>query len=66
MPTQSTKHNLEALNRSTLGCFYQMEEKQRKMLRKVQADKDKAHEMTLREALSITKYGTKFNAEWIS
>jgi hypothetical protein len=39
-----------------MGCFYQMGEKQRKMLRKVQADREKAEEMTLREALCITKY----------
>jgi hypothetical protein len=45
------------MKRSTLGCFYQMGEKQRRMLRKVQADRERADDMVLREALCITKYG---------
>jgi hypothetical protein len=51
------------LNRSTLNTFYQIEENKKKMLKKIQADRDKVHDLTLKEALSITKYGSRFNIE---
>lgn len=33
------------------------------MLKKLQADKDKVHDLSLKEALSITKYGSRFNID---
>lgn len=33
------------------------------MLKKLQADKDKIHDLSLKEALSITKYGSRFNID---
>ena len=40
-----------------------MEEQKKKMLKKIEADKDRANELRLSEAFFITKYGSKFNLD---
>ena len=48
----------------TLTSFYQHEDNKKKMLKKMQVDKERAHELgdlRLSDAFFITKYGLKFN-----
>ena len=48
------------LNRSTLNSFYQLEENKKKMLKKMQQEKERANGMRLSDVFFITKYGSKF------
>ena len=57
IPSESSK---DFLNQSTLSSFYHIEKKQKKMLNKVKAEKERAHEMKLSDAFFVTKYGSKF------
>ena len=46
--------------RSTLNSFYQVEENKKKMLKKIQLEKERVNDLRLSEAFFITKYGTRF------
>lgn len=61
--SQSTKHQAELLNTSTLSYFYQAEDNKRKMLKKMQADKERANDLRLSDAFFITKYGSRFRID---
>ncbi len=61
---KSSKLQLDMLNRSTLNSFHQIEEHKQKMLRKIEADKERGtNDMRLSDAFFITKYGSKFNVD---
>lgn len=58
-----TKDHTEMLNRSTLNSFYQIEENKKRMLKKIQLEKERVNDMRLSEAFFITKYGSRFRIE---
>jgi len=58
MHSQSTKQPGELLN-TTLSSWNQVDNK-RRMLRKTQADRDRANDLRLSDAFFITKYGSRF------
>ena len=57
------KEHPDLLNRSTLNSFYQIEENKKRMLKKIQLEKERVHDMRLSEAFFITKYGSRFRIE---
>jgi tRNA splicing endonuclease len=63
MHSQSTKEQADLLNRSTLNSFYQIEENKKRMLKKIQHEKERVNDMRLSEAFFITKYGSRFRID---
>jgi tRNA splicing endonuclease len=59
--SQSTKE--QANIRSTLNSFYQVEENKKRMLKKIQQEKERANDLRLSEAFFITKYGSRFRID---
>ena len=51
------------VHRCTLNSFYQIEENKKKMLKKVQQEKDRANDLRLSDAFFVTKYGSKFKLD---
>lgn len=50
-------------NRRTLNSFYQIEKNKKKMLRKVQQEKDRANNLMLSDIFVVTKYGSRFKLD---
>ena len=61
--SQPTKQQVNMLNRSTLTSFYQLEENKKRMLKKLQQEKERANDLRLSEAFFITKYGSRFRID---
>ena len=60
----ATKAEAQLINNMTLNSFYQNEDNKKKMLKKTQIDKQRAHDLgdqRLGDAFFITKYTNKFN-----
>jgi hypothetical protein len=50
-------------HRCTLNSFYQVSENKKKMLKKVQQEKERASGFRLSDAFFVTKYGSKFKLD---